>query len=86
MTIEEMKASDKAMLSTNDVSEVLGIHPFAISLKAKNNDLPFPFFRSGNIYLYNFLAAVFGPGIGDLDTDFYICAFHCRTQSKLTKR
>lgn len=48
MTIEEMKASDKAMLSTNDVSEVLGIHPFAISLKAKNNDLPFPFFRSGN--------------------------------------
>lgn len=48
MTLEEMKKSNKAMLSTIDVSEVLGIHPFAITLRAKANDLPFPFFRSGN--------------------------------------
>ncbi len=48
MTLDEMKRSDKAMLSTKDVSEVLGIHPYTISLRAKADNLPFPFFRSGN--------------------------------------
>ena len=48
MTLEEIKQSDKAMLSPKDISEVLGIHPFTISLQAKANALPFPFFRSGN--------------------------------------
>ena len=48
MTMAEIKASDKAMLTPEDVAEVLGVHPYTVSLKAMNGTLEFPFFRSGN--------------------------------------
>ena len=48
MTLEEMRTSDVACLRPADVAEVLGCHPYAISLGAKDGTLPFPYFRSGN--------------------------------------
>ena len=48
MTLTEMRQSDVPCLRPADVAEVLGCHPYAISLRAKNGTLPFPFFRSGN--------------------------------------
>lgn len=48
MTLSEIKQSDKVMLLPKDIAPVLGCHEHAIRLAAKENDLPFPFFRSGN--------------------------------------
>ena len=48
MTIDEAIRSDKVLLSTHDAGPILNMHPQTINLKAKNNDLPFPFIRSGN--------------------------------------
>ena len=48
MTLEEIRRSDKDLLIPADVAEVLGCHPFTVSVKAKDGTLPFPFFRSGN--------------------------------------
>lgn len=48
MTLSEMKTSDKAMLLAKDIAPVLGCHEHAIRLAAREDDLPFPFFRSGN--------------------------------------
>lgn len=48
MTLAEIKASDKAMLTPADIAPVLGVHPQAINILAERKQLPFPFFRSGN--------------------------------------
>lgn len=48
MTLAEIRSSDKAVLLVKDVAPILGCHEHAIRLAAKENDLPFPFFRSGN--------------------------------------
>lgn len=48
MTLEEMRSSDKIMLTPAEVGPLLGMHPQVINLKAKENSLPFPFIRSGN--------------------------------------
>jgi len=48
VTLIEMKESDKVLLTPQDVSPVLHMHPQTINLKAKEGSLPFPFIRSGN--------------------------------------
>ena len=48
MTINEAILSDKVMLSAREVGPMIGMHPQTLNLKAKKNDLPFPFIRSGN--------------------------------------
>lgn len=48
MTLEEMKASDKVVLTPQDVAPVLGMHPQYINLLAKKGELPFRCIRSGN--------------------------------------
>ena len=48
MTVFEAMTSDKTMLSASEAGSLLGMHPQTLNLKAKNDDLPFPFIRSGN--------------------------------------
>lgn len=48
MTLQELKHSEKTMLSAQETASLIGMHPQTLNLKAKNNDLPFPFIRSGN--------------------------------------
>ena len=48
MTINEMIASDKVVLTPKDVAPVLGMHPQYINLLAKKGELPFRCIRSGN--------------------------------------
>ena len=50
MTLAELKASDKVMLSPKDVSGVLSMDAYTISLIARDapEKLGFPFLRSGN--------------------------------------
>jgi len=48
MTIDEIRKSDKLLLRPIDVAEALGVHPYTISIKAREGTLEFPFFRSGN--------------------------------------
>ena len=48
MTIAEILASDKDMLSATDISTVLGIHPSRIIYYAQTGQLPFPAMMSGN--------------------------------------
>lgn len=48
MTMAEMAASDRDMLTPAEVAEVLGVHPSTICDKAKNGTLEFACFRSGN--------------------------------------
>ena len=48
MTIEEMKNSKCEMLTPQDVSEVLQMHPSRIRLCAQKGQLPFPCIRSGS--------------------------------------
>lgn len=47
MTIDEAIRSNKPMLSGPEAASLLGMHPQTLNLKAKNNDLPFDFIRSG---------------------------------------
>lgn len=47
-TVAELIASDKAMLNSQEVGRVLGMHPQTINLMAKDGTLPFPYIRSGN--------------------------------------
>lgn len=47
-TVAELIASDKAMLNSQEVGRVLGMHPQTINLMAKAGTLPFPYIRSGN--------------------------------------
>lgn len=48
MTIDEIKACDRALLRPVDIAPILGCHPYEICIKARNGTLEFPFFRSGN--------------------------------------
>lgn len=48
MTLAEIEASNKVMLLPKDVAPVLGCHEHTIRLSARDGDLPFPFFKSGN--------------------------------------
>ena len=48
MTIEQIRATDKAVLKPADIAEVLGCHPYTVNVRAKNDGLPFPFFLSGS--------------------------------------
>lgn len=48
MTLAEIKASDKDVLTATDISAVLGMHPSRICYYAKNKQLPFPAIMSGN--------------------------------------
>ena len=48
MTWKEIQESDLAILRPQDIAEVMGCHPQAINIRAREGDLPFPFFRSGN--------------------------------------
>ena len=48
MTLEDIRDSDKALLTPEDIAPVMGCHPYTICVKAKNGTLEFPYFRSGN--------------------------------------
>lgn len=48
MTLNELKTSDKVLLTPLDVSPILHMHPQTINLLAKKGELPFPVLRSGN--------------------------------------
>lgn len=48
MTIAEALSSSKVTLTAQEAGSLLGMHPQTLNLKAKNDDLPFPFIRSGN--------------------------------------
>ena len=48
MTWKQILESEKPILSPQDVAAVMGCHPQVINLLAKRDQLPFPFFRSGN--------------------------------------
>lgn len=48
MTYQEAMASDRDMLTPDDIAPILGVHPQAIRLKAERGTLEFPCFRSGN--------------------------------------
>ena len=50
MTLSDIKASDKVMLTPRDVAPVLGCDPYTISLTARDmpERLGFPVMRSGN--------------------------------------
>lgn len=50
MTLDEIKASDKTMLTPSDVCNVLGCAPYSINqqVKADPKSLGFPVMRSGN--------------------------------------
>ena len=48
MTIKEIVASDKTMLSATDVSTVLGMHPSRVTYYGMTNQLPFNCIISGN--------------------------------------
>lgn len=37
MTIEEIRASDKTMLTPTDIAPILGCHPYSLNLTARNN-------------------------------------------------
>ena len=37
MTIEEIRASDKTMLTPKEVSPVLGCHPYSLNIQAKKD-------------------------------------------------
>jgi hypothetical protein len=37
MTIEELKGSDKEMLTVNDISSILGCDPYNIAIQAKED-------------------------------------------------
>ena len=42
MTLEEIRASDKAVLTPSDIAPVLGVHPYSINMAKKNGTLEFP--------------------------------------------
>lgn len=48
MTIDEIRESDRMMLRPADIAGLLGVHPYTISIKAREGTLEFPYFRSGN--------------------------------------
>jgi len=48
MTFEQIRTSDKPVLKPADVAEVLGCHPYAVNIRAKDGSLPFPHFMSGS--------------------------------------
>ena len=48
MTLEQIRTSDKPVLRPQDVAQVMGCHPQVINLLAREDRLPFPYFRSGN--------------------------------------
>jgi excisionase family DNA binding protein len=47
-TIEELRQSEKVILSSKEVGHLLRMHPQTINQMAKDRTLPFPFIRSGN--------------------------------------
>lgn len=50
MTIDEIRATDKTMLSPNDIAEVLGSNPHTISMTARMapERVGYPFTFTGN--------------------------------------
>lgn len=48
MTVQEMAASDKLLLTPKEASTVLGCGPYALNILAKEGRLPFKYFFSGN--------------------------------------
>lgn len=48
LTLEEIRKSDRVLLRPADVAPVLGVHPYAICLKARDGSLEFPYLRIGN--------------------------------------
>ena len=48
MTLEELKACDKDILTPADISGILKIHSSRIIEYARQKELPFPSFISGN--------------------------------------
>lgn len=48
MTIEEIMASTKPMLTPADIAPVIGMHQQAINILAREGTLPFNYIRSGN--------------------------------------
>ena len=48
MTWKEILESELPMLRPQDIAQVMGCHPQAINILAKEGRLPFPAFRSGN--------------------------------------
>ena len=50
MTVEQIKASEKTMLTPRDVAEALGMNHYNVSLIARDRPerLGFPVLRSGN--------------------------------------
>ena len=48
MTLQQIRESDKAILIPADVAEVLGCHPHAIRIKARNGTLEFPYTLIGS--------------------------------------
>ena len=48
VTFDEIVASNKEYLIPADIAGLLRCHAYAISVKAKEGTLPFPFIRTGN--------------------------------------
>ena len=46
-TIAELQASEKILLTPQEVGPLLNMHPQTINLMAKRGELPFKAFRSG---------------------------------------
>lgn len=42
MTIEEIRKSDKVVLTPTDIAPVLGVHPYSINKAKKDGTLEFP--------------------------------------------
>lgn len=47
-TIEELRKSDKTVLTSYEVAPLLGMHPHTLTLMARAGTLPFKTFLSGN--------------------------------------
>ena len=48
MTLDEIIASDKVMLTAQDLSGAMGIHPDRLTYYARSGQLPFAYMMSGN--------------------------------------
>lgn len=48
MTLEEVKASPKEMLTPQEIAPILGVHPYSINVKARKGTLEFKAYFSGN--------------------------------------
>ena len=48
MTLDEVRRSEKEMLSPKDIAPILGVHPYSINVKARKGTLEFKSYFSGN--------------------------------------